>query len=149
MSHQNAWLLELGINCRAAVGARELMHLIDVPKTFSVPYTPHYCHRVVAWQGQLLPVMDIAARLGNDSQNERFVAVVAYQQYSGAQPQFAALSLVASPRQISVSDEQACGLPENFQPVSGFAISCFEHQGEAIPVLNLNRLFESAPAGKD
>lgn len=144
----NAWLLEMGLSYKLSVGRRELLHLIDVPITFEVPYTPAYCHRVVSWQGRLLPVMDMAAWLGEPVQNSQFIAVVGYQKMRGDSPQFGAISLTSPPRQVSVDDTQACDLPGRYAGLSELAISCFDHMGEAVPVLNLNRLFDAAPGQK-
>lgn len=141
MSHANAWILDFGMGYRAAVGARELLHLVDVPSFFSVPCTPIYCHRVLFWQGKLLPLMDVAARLEAEPQDASFVAVVGYQQQRGEYPQFGALQLASPPVKVAVSDEQACQLPEEARVWDGLAVSCFEFQGSAIPVLNINRLF--------
>jgi chemotaxis signal transduction protein len=149
MSRMNAWILDLGKSYKAAVGGRELLHLIDVPTTFAVPCTPAYCHSVVHWQGRLLPVMDIATRLGGTEQQAQFIAVVGYQQKRGEYPQFGALLLASPPLQASVSDEQACNLPQNTQGWSKLAISCFDYQGDAVPVLDLNRIFATPPTLND
>lgn len=149
MSGFNAWVLDFGMGYKAAVGGRELFHLIDVPVTFDVPHTPWYCRKVVSWQGRLLPVMDIAARLSHVEQEIKFIAVVGYQNKRGEQPEYAALQLNAPPRQVSVSDEQACGLPENTSGWEQISIACFEHQGEVFPVLGLNTLFNTTPVLAD
>jgi chemotaxis signal transduction protein len=141
----NAWLLDFGDACRAAVGARELLHLVDAPATFAVPLAPDYCRRVVLWQERLLPVMDIAARVGAQPCNASFLAVIGYQRQRGEYPQFGALMLSSPPRQLAVSDEQTCPLPDEGSAWQELAISCFEHQGAPVPVLNLRRIFSSAP----
>jgi chemotaxis signal transduction protein len=145
MSRMNAWLLDFGDACHAAVGTRELLHLIDAPSTFAVPCTPQYCNHVVLWQERLLPVLDIAARLGALPRSAPFLAVVGYQQQRGEYPQFGALMLASPPKQLAVSDEQACRLPDENDGWRELSISCFEHQGVAIPVLDLYRIFNSAP----
>lgn len=145
MSRMNAWILDFGMGYRAAVGGRELLHLIDVPTTFAVPCTPLYCRRVVFWQERLLAVMDIASRLSGTSQQAQYIAVVGYQQRRGEYPQFGALQLASPPLKASVSDEQACMLPEQTRGWDELAISCFDYFGDAVPVLNLNRLFDSPP----
>lgn len=145
MSGTKAWLLDLGASNWAAVGARELLHLIDTPLTYEIPYTPAYCRRAVFWQDRLLPVMDVAGRLGYEMQSGPFLAVVGYQLVRGEFPQFGALTLASPPRQVAVSDEQACVLPEEALRWKTLAISCFDHQGNAVPVLNLSKIFD-APA---
>jgi len=145
MSKINAWILDFGMGYKAAVGSRELLHLIDVPASFVVPCTPSYCHRVLFWQGNLLPLMDIAARLCGTAQQSSFVAVVGFQQRRGEYPQFGALQLASPPEKVAVSDDQACGLPGDNRVWNEFAISCFDHLGLAVPVLNVKRLFGTPP----
>lgn len=144
LARMNAWVLDLGGGCQAAVGAREVLHLIDTPRLFDVPLAPAYCRQVVVWQERLLPVMDVAGRLGYGMQSGPFLAVVGYQRMRGELPQFGALVLASPPRQVSVSDEQACDLPEEALHWKTLAISCFDHQGDAVPVLNLSRAFGPA-----
>ena len=146
MSRVNAWLLDFGNARQAAVGTRELLHLVDTPVTYAVPYTPEYCRSVVLWQERVLPVMDIAARLGAVPRTAPFLAVIGYQQQRGEYPQFGALMLSSPPRQLAVSDEQACELPDDGNAWRELSISCFDYQGSAIPVLNLARIFGSTPA---
>jgi hypothetical protein len=145
MSQMNAWILDLGMGYKAAVGRRELLHLIDQPSVFAVPCTPLSCRHVLFWQGNLLPLMDLAARLNNIELEAPFVAVLGYQQSRGAYPKFAALKLASPPMQCAVEDGQACKLPEMDENWNGLAISCFEYHGNAVPVLNLNRLFDAQP----
>lgn len=149
MLRMNAWVLDLGMGYKAAVGGRELLYLIDVPITFPVPHTPLYCRTVVFWQERLLPVMDIASRLSGTNQNAQFIAVIGYQQKRGDPPQFAAIQLASPPLQVAVSDDQACNLPENVRGWDELAFSCFEYQGDALPVLDLNRLFNTLPVASN
>ena len=90
--------------------------------------------------------MDIASRQGGAAQDAQFIAVVGYQQRRGEYPQFGALVLASPPLQVAVSDEQACSLPEPLRSWEGLAISCFDYHGDAMPVIDLNRLFNTPPA---
>ena len=67
MPHSNAWILDFGMDFCAAVGVREILHLVDDSPSFAIPCTPLFCHRVIIWQGNLLPLMDLAARGGLDA----------------------------------------------------------------------------------
>lgn len=145
MSSMNAWLLDFGDSCQAAVGTRELLHLVDTPATFEVPCTPIYCRHVVLWQDRLLPVMDIAARIGVAPRIASLIAVVGYQQHRGEYPQFGAIMLAAPPQQLSVSNEQTCPLPSQSSGWQELSISCFEHQGTPVPILNLSYIFSNTP----
>ena len=137
----NAWLLDFGQGLRAAVGTRVLLQIIDNPKLHPIPCTPLYCHSVVSWQGKLLPVMDMASRLGTTAQNPRLLAVAAYQDHPEETTRFCALLLDALPVAVAVGDAQSCPLPEQAAGWTRLALSCFEYQGAAIPVLHLARVF--------
>jgi chemotaxis signal transduction protein len=137
----NAWLLDFGHTLRAAVGTRVLLHIIDNPKLHIVPCTPAYCRSVVSWQGQLLPVMDMASILDGNPQIPLLLAIAGYQDQTENITRFGAFLLSAPPTAIAVADTQSCPLPE--QPISWnkFALSCFNYHDEAIPILNLARIF--------
>lgn len=144
--HPNAWLLDFGQSLRAAVGTRVLLQIIDNPLLHEVPCTPAYCHRVLPWQGRMLPVMDMAERLSVVPQAQRLVAVAGYQDRPGEPVRFGALLLSSPPVAIAVGDAQSCPLPEQPADWSHCAISCFDHQGVAIPVLHMGRIFSRPPA---
>ncbi len=142
----NAWLLDLGGGFRAAVGSRVLVHLIDQPEIFSIPCTPAYCSHVALWQDQVLPVMDIAARLGVlRPVAPKLLAVACYQEASGGGISYGAIQLAALPVAIAVDDATACALPEQLPRWRELAISCFDYQGIGpVPILHLGRLFSAA-----
>jgi hypothetical protein len=93
--------------------------------------------------------MDLAARLGGEAQTPRMLAVAAYQPQPGAPARYGALLLASLPIAISVSDAQACALPEQPLGWGRLALSCFEHHGEAIPILHLGRIFSRPDAPDD
>jgi chemotaxis signal transduction protein len=145
LAQPNAWLLDFGQSVRAAVGVRILLQIIDRPNVHDVPCTPGYCHSVLSWQGRLLPVMDMAARLGGVPQAPQYLVVVGYQDSPDEPTRFGALLVSAPPAAIVVGDTQSCALPEQPADWGKFACSCFEHEGAAIPVLHLGRIFSSPP----
>ncbi len=145
LEQPNAWLLDFGRSIRAAVGVRILLQIIDRPTLHDVPRTPPYCRSVLSWQGRLLPVMDLAARLGSSPQAPQYLVVVGYQDSPDEPTRFGALLVSAPPAAIAVGDAQACALPEQPADWGKFACSCFEHEGAAIPVLHLGRIFSSPP----
>jgi len=136
----NAWLLDFGQTLRAAVGLRVLLQIVDGPRLHSVPCTPPHCRSVLPWQGRLLPVLDLAVLLGSQPQQPHLLAVAAYQERLGEPTRFGALLLTTPPVGIIVGNDQACPLPEYPQAWGKFALSCFGHQGDAIPVLHMGRL---------
>ena len=155
MSEANAWLLDLGRGRHAAVGELEMVHVLPEPPTlFEIPRTPDYCRQVLVWQGEVLPVMDIAMRLwAQPSEVPRplggardLVAIAAFQQRPGDVPRHGGLLLRGMPARIVVSDANACELPDSLQAWRPYALSCFDYSGVGpVPVLNLRGTFSLAP----
>lgn len=141
----NAWLLDFGHTLRAAVGMRVLLQIVDDPKLHPVPCTPPHCHSVFSWQGRLLPVLDMAALLGREPQSPHLLAIAAYQEHPGEAARFGALLLATPPVAVIVGNDQVCPLPEQPAAWGKLALSCFGHQGDAIPVLHLGRIFSRPP----
>jgi chemotaxis signal transduction protein len=141
----NAWLLDFGQDFRAAVGTRVLLQIIDNPRLHPVPYAPRYCRNVLSWQSRLLPVMDMAACLGGTELTSSLVAIAGFRERPGAPMRFGAMLLASVPDAIVVRDDQSCSLPESHPGWSNLAIACFGYQGEAVPILHLERIFSSFP----
>lgn len=138
-----AWILEMDGPLRAAVGERELVHLIEMPALLEVPLCPDYCRHVLIWNDIVLPAMDLAAWLrGRSSRRARALAgVFAYQTRPGAKPEYGALLLAGIPARARVTDESACALPKNPRNWRAVAISCFRQDDHAIPILDLPHIF--------
>ena len=139
------WLLDFG-NFQAAVGAPEMLHLLDTPKLYGVPGSPAYCQQVLIWQNHILPVMDLSVRLSHHlpphpGTERKLVGIVAYETTTEVSTQFGSLLLDAIPRQIVVEDEQACPKDQQTQRLGSFVISCFTDGSRVIPILDLTYVF--------
>jgi hypothetical protein len=145
-----AWLLDFGGGSHAAVGLRELLHLVPQPGLFEVPRTPRHCARALIWQNQVVPVWDVLAwlRPGVRADGAGLAAIVGYQSRRGQAPQFGALLLAEPPGRIDVSDDQACGLPPDQPRWGEIANSCFRHRDAPVAVLDLPKMFSGAFAGR-
>ena len=147
MSTVAAWLLDLGGGLHAAVGEREMLHVLpDSPRLYEIPRSPPYCRKVLIWQGEILPVMDLARRLSvheaTAAQSPPLIVITAFQEQQGVAPRHGALLLGSAPARIRVSDAQACELPQPQSRWRSFAIACFEHADRgAVPVVDLGRIF--------
>lgn len=144
MSQSTAWLLDFGEGRKAAVGERELLHLVPQAELFDVPLTPAHCAQVLSWQERLLPVWDLHVWLGDSPEpsEAKLVAIIGYQPRSTTQPSFGALLLSEAPERILVGDEQFCELPDG-QPWPMIASSCFRHGEHAVPILDLAVMFSA------
>lgn len=143
-----AWLLELGPGLHAAIGERELQHLVLSPPLFTVPGSPFDCRKVMLWNDRVVPVMDLAARLTGQAVevNTSLIGIVAYLGSSDRRIQFGGVRLHAIPERTLIHDEQACELPQAGFKRRTLAHSCFaDKNNNPIPILNLSRIF-SKPA---
>lgn len=144
-----AWLLNFGDGHLAAVGRRELLHLVPQPTLFELPRTPRHCSRVMIWQGRMVPVWDLLAWLTPDSRavNANLLAVVGYQSGRRQTPHFGAVLLVEPPARVAVADTDACEIPVDQQAWSRIADSGFRHQEKPVGILNLPLMFSATYAG--
>lgn len=144
-----AWILTFAQNHYAAIGEREMVHLIDEPELFDVPESPAWCSQTTVWQGEVLPVMNLSALLTPGEMATPIpapvIGIVAYQSEAEAIPQYGGLLLGQIPVKKTVSDEQACDLPEPQAQWRQLSVSCFTDNGRATPILDLPRLFADAP----
>lgn len=143
MPESTAWVLALDRQLLAAVGEREMVHLVEMPTLLEVPRSPPYCRQVLVWNDTVLPAMDLAAWLrGHPAQRQQTLAgVFAYQVRPGADPEYGALLLAAIPARTRVADEQFCALPKQPGGWRTLAISCFRQSDQPIPILDLPHIF--------
>ena len=143
-----AWLLSFNNELNAAVGGRELQHIIHSPITFTVPLCPFYCDEVLIWNDQLLPVIDLASWLteGRKACRNALIGIVAYQPHDRQTLHYAGLQLDRAPRRLKVYDNQACALPEDVPIWHKIAVSCFKCQDDTpVPILDLPSVFSASP----
>lgn len=152
-SQASAWMLILKEGLYAAVGEREMVHLLPyTPTLFEIPGTPTYCRHVLVWQDQILPLVDLCTYMeGNQwsepsTSRDTLVGIFAYQAYAGETPQYGGLMLLQAPWRANVTDKQACGLPERLRGWAPLVISCFQDSTHGpIPILDLKRIFLNSP----
>ena len=148
MPSSAAWVLDLGAGLQAATGPLETLHVVHQPTAYLVPGSPFYCQRVLVWEDQILPMMELAPWLygaahSEADQNNIIAVIVAYQDQPQQEPNYGALRLADLPRQINVDDEHACPLPDTPEGWSSIASACFEYQQWALPILDLATIFSS------
>lgn len=146
MKQAAAWLLTIAPGRQAAIGERELNHLIHEPTSYPVPQAPRHCARVIEWDGQILPVWDLACWLFDAEPADPIAvaAVVGYQRNRRERPRFGALALPAPPLRVQVRDDQACALAQDMLRWQALALSCFTHQQQRVPIIDLTQMFSTA-----
>lgn len=147
MEDCHAWMVPLRGDHRAAVGERELVHVLpDPPELFTVLKAPPHCRQVFLWEGHVLPVFDLSLWLGEDLDDgeNAHIGVLRYRPGPDQALRYGGLVIKGTPRQVLVNDSQACDLPSGHQAWRQVANACFDYGGRPVPVLNLPRIFEHA-----
>lgn len=145
--HAPARLLEYKRGCFVAFPAHATIGLIDAPKVVPVPGAPYYCLGLMRWQEQQLPLLDLNMLLraypDADPPPAGHVLVLAWQSAPREPLQYGAVCAPWLVRMVEVTDSQRCDLPADSDLWPWISVSCFDHEGHAVPVLDTSRLFGS------
>lgn len=163
-----AWLLPLSGGCTAAVGFRDIFHLLpECPAIFPLPLATPAAPGVILWRDRSVAVLDLGQLMGTyamqrppwespeATSNARLAALAAWMPDVSAAPdgtarapQIGALLLTHAPKQIQVDDDQTCAIPEDLAALGSIICSCFEHhEYGSIPIIDLPRLFGQRDVG--
>jgi chemotaxis signal transduction protein len=131
--------------CWVALPTHTTIEVLDSPKMVEVPGAAYYCRALTNWRKQWLPVLDLQALVHAHAQDDapppRHLLVVAYQLAAFERLRYGALYLPSFPETLEISDRAQCPMPTDSDLWPSIALSCFEHQGHAVPVLDTGRLF--------
>jgi len=144
MEDSVAWMVDFRGEHRAAVGKLELVHVLpDPPELFSVLKAPRHCRQVFLWQGHLLPVFDLSLWMGEEAYGDdnAYLGIFRYRPGRDEPLHYGSLMIEGAPHQVQVNDRQACDLPPDPISWQQVAHACFDHAGQPVPVLNLQRIF--------
>lgn len=140
-----ARLLEYRWGSFVAFPAHTTIALIDSPAVVEVPGAPYDCLGLIEWQGRRLPLLDLDALLraypDADTPSAGHVLVLAWQEAPGRPLQYGAVCARLLVRMIDVGDSQRCELPRDSDLWPWISLSCFEHEGHVVPVIDTRRLF--------
>lgn len=141
-----AWLLNFGHGLKAAVGLHEMSQIMLSSSLHKIPTTPFYASEILILEERVLPVVDVPKLLSGNAtmtSSNDIIGIAVYQGLPNEPAHYGGLRLAGLPTSIDVEDIQACDLPESmlfWQPLS---ISCFSHNKEPIPVVDLSRVFSA------
>lgn len=138
-----AWVLDFDSGVQAAVGEREMIHLLQAPEIFEIPQAPYYCRHTLIWQGRILPLLDLGAWTAGQSlrRAHTIAGIVRYWEQSTQSISYAALSLSRIPRRVWISDDDACELDEQAGQWQSLVSSCVTISGRPVPILDLPVVF--------
>ena len=146
----NALVFHYADDARVALPPHTSTALVEAAELVEVPAAPYFCKHLLRWQNQWLPVLELQSLLNASPSHHpprgTHVLVVAYQAAKNAAIEYGALRLVGLPLMVPVTDAMACDLPATSDYWSQIAISCFEYEGQPVPVLDTKQLFAAARA---
>ncbi len=120
--------------------------LLESPTVVGVPGAARYACGLLSWQGARLPLLDLEVLLhpaASEGAPEppRYALVVAYQSFPRGPVAYGAIALTELPQTIAVGDDAQCPLPSDSDLWARLSLSCFHHQGRAVPILDTARVF--------
>lgn len=140
-----ARLLEYKRDGFVAFAPHTTMALVDSPEVVPVPGAPYYCMGLIPWQDGHVPLLDLNTLLraypGGERAPPGHVLVLAWQEAPGAPLQYGAVCARSLVQMVEVTDDQACELPDDSDLWPWIAVSCFQHEGQAVPIIDTARLF--------
>jgi chemotaxis signal transduction protein len=144
--HATAYLLEYETGRFLAFPPHTGMELVEQPRVVYVPGMPPFCLGLMKWQGRQIPVLDLARLLlGRDSEpgltTTGHVLVLAYQKAPGHALEYGAVNAPFLISMVSVEDSQQTDPSTEIKVLTGMSLSCFEYQGQAVPILDTARIF--------
>jgi hypothetical protein len=120
--------------------------LIEHPTYEEVPGAAHYGYGLMTWQSMRLPLLNLYALLHADCNAvritfPRYALIVAYQRAVNEPIEYGAIGLAALPQTIHIGDEAQCELPCDSSLWPLLALSCFQYEDKAVPILDTERIF--------
>ena len=140
-----ACLLEYAPGVRVALPIHAGVELVEQPQAIPVPGMPEFAVGLMAWQGRQLALLDLARYFHGPDAGAPAAAghalVVAYQRAPGEAIEYGALLAPNLVRMIEVTDSLACATPAQPARMEDVAVAAFSFQEQAVPVLELSRIF--------
>jgi chemotaxis signal transduction protein len=145
-----ARLVEYAHGCLAALPPHTTIELVENPVAIEVPGAAYYSLGLLAWQGRHIPLIDLDTLLrayAKDDQAKppRYALVTAFQRSPGSPVDYGAIALAKLPETVTVADDVSCAFPQTSDMWPLLAISCFQLDGQAVPVIDTSRLFGRYP----
>jgi chemotaxis signal transduction protein len=140
-----AWLLEYAEGSWAAFGLHSALALVEAPAFTCVPGAPSHCLGLMRWESERMPLLDLRSLFEGSMPRGReapsHALVVAWRPETGGLVQLGAIAAPMLVSMIEVNDSQQCTPPEEWGAIHDVASAWFAHQGTAVPVIGVERLF--------
>jgi len=140
-----AWLLDCGNMLSIAVGDNQMAEFVQQQEFYSVPGSPGYCSGVIVWQGNIVPVMDLASLYDPAASNgavHPYLCVLRYQSAPNSAIEHLALRVTRTPQKIVVDDQHSCEIPEYLASsvLGEISLACFNRDELPVMIPDIARL---------
>lgn len=141
-----ARLLEYARGAHLALPSHTTLEIIENPLFTAVPGAAYYAYGLLLWQGEYIPMIDFdtlhrAYQSAHRITAPRYALIVAYQTAPQTPLAYGAIALAGLPQTVQVRDADYCDLPTDCDLWPLLALSCFQHKGHVVPILDTSRLF--------
>lgn len=142
----SARLIEYAPGWKIALPTHTTYGLIENPEFVVVPGAVDFAYGMITWQNARLPLLNIEILLHADmsilqADIPRYALIVAYQSRAKGPVEFGAIGLNILPQTIVVDDASQCSIPDECKVLQLLALSCFQHEGQAIAILDTAKIF--------
>ncbi|MEO5670258.1 MAG: chemotaxis protein CheW [Ramlibacter sp.] len=141
-----ARLVEFAPGRLVALPPHTTLEVVEHPKPVTVPGAAYYAAGLLTWQDTRVPLIDLNALLrahpgAGVRRLPRYALIVAYQDSPGSPVQRGAIGIAQLPESVTTADDACCELPGDSDLWPLISLSCFLHEGKAVPVIDTGRLF--------
>jgi hypothetical protein len=128
-----------------AFSPHAVLEVQEHPVAIHIPGGAYYAHGLLPWRDGYLPLINPQMLMSADPyfklSTPGLALVLAFQREAGAALEYGAISIQNLPETVSVCDDMACPLPTDSDLWPKLAVSCFEHMGHQVPIIDVARLF--------
>lgn len=138
-----ARLLDIYWSHPVALAPQVSLEIIETPEIFTVPGCKRYVQGLIYWQNRWIPALNIKALLTGIKEDikPRYALIVLYRYPNSQAIHYGAILLENISTLAAVKEEDSTSLPDNSDMWQHIADACFTHEGQSIPILNMQSLF--------
>jgi chemotaxis signal transduction protein len=143
MNKAAAWIMKLNSSLYASISQMELVHIVNNPVFVQVPKSPTFCEKIIIWNDNVLPVVDLNQLYDQPApvEEHKVVAVIIFRDDNN-DLHYGGIALKSSPMLEYVNNSQSCTIPAHATPLQDVTLACFtSEQGHQVPILNMTKIF--------
>lgn len=120
--------------------------LLENPQFLAVPGSAYYGYGLLHWQERHIPLIHLESVIKaypafDASVTPAYALILAYQPQAGAPLQYGAIAVADIPTSVTVRDADFASLPKDSDMWGEFSLSCFKHNNQHVPIIDVARMF--------